>query len=286
MADWFDEEAELAKKAEENKEEYLNDILKDFSIDTNKEEKEVEDDREVYLSKDGFVIIPIIRGWFEILPLINIIKNNNLDSFIMGGYVRWMASKNHAPVPAGDCDIYSKTEESFNSFVEILKETHKMSVKHENDVSMTFANAENANHPLFACPTIQLIKPIKKGAIVAVGTMEEILASFDFTVIRCGVVSYDPPMAMVDADFEHDEGKRMLRIKNIHCPISSTMRCMKYAKKGYWIPPMHVLPLFLDWEQRDQNYRDKLVDYLQKANKGAGLTEEQVNELESLLMID
>ena len=79
MADWFDVEAEIAKKAEENKEEYLNDILKDFSIDINKEEKEVEDDREVYLSKDGFVTIPIIRGWFEIPPLINIIKNNNLD---------------------------------------------------------------------------------------------------------------------------------------------------------------------------------------------------------------
>jgi len=277
MDDWK-EEKELTNKAKENKKEVLDKILENL--------ESAEEERKVYLSRDGFVTLPIIRGWFEILPLINIIKKNNLDSFIMGGYVRYMVSKNQSPIPAGDCDIYSKTEESFNSFVKILKESHKMTVKHENTVSITFAKVEQADHPLFACPTIQLIKPISKGAIVTTGTMEEILASFDFTVIRCGVISFDPPMALVDADFEHDEGKRILRIKNIHCPISSTLRCMKYAKKGYWIPPMHVLPLFLDWERRDQDYRIKLIDFLSKANKGVGLTEEQVNELEDLLMVD
>lgn len=286
MADWFEEEEKLAREAEQNKKSTLDNILSEFKIDSNENEEEIPEDKDIYLSQGGFVNAPIIRGWFEILPLINIIKDNNLDSFIMGGYVRWMCSKHHDPTPAGDCDIYSQTEDSFNTFVKILKETHKLNVKHENDVSMTFAKVESSDHPLFACPIIQLIKPVKKGAIVATGSIEEILSNFDFTVIRCGVVSYDPPTAMVDADFDNDEKKKLLRIKNIHCPISSTLRCMKYAKKGYWIPPMHVIPLFLDWERRDQGYRDKLVDYLSKANAGKGLTQTQVDELESLLMVD
>lgn len=285
--DDFAEEEKLIKEAEENKKSKMADLFNsEFALEDIHKHKNNTDRPPAYISRPGFVTTPILRGWFEIMPLINIIKENNLDSFIMGGYVRYMASKNQNPIPAGDCDIYSKTEGSYNTFAKVLKEKHGLTVKHENDISMTFNNPGDASHKLFSCPTIQLIKPINKGAIVATGTMEDILSNFDFTVIRCGVLAYDPPTALVDADFEHDEEKKVLRIKNIHCPISSTLRCMKYAKKGYWIPPMHILPLFLDWESRDQDYRDKLVEFLKSANMGAGLTEEQVNEMEALLNID
>lgn len=299
MEDFFEEEQNLSKEAELNKKDNLTKAYNSFNrklkpiIEKNtleneqlNNEEKIDNEKEVYISQKGFVEVPIIRGWFEILPLINIIKDNNLNSFIMGGYVRYMASKVRNPIPAGDVDIYSKTDESFNKFVDILKNKYNLTIKHENSVSMTFKNIEDHEHTLFSCPTIQLIKPVAKGAIVATGTMEEILENFDFTVIRCGVKLYDPPTALVDADFEHDEEIKCLRIKNIHCPISSTLRIVKYAKKGYWIPPMHVLPLFLDWERRDEEYRRKLVDFLKKANKGQGLTQEQVNELEDLLMVD
>lgn len=281
----FEDEEKISQEAAENKKAVVDEALKSLSLKNKVSPNNKSKEQENYVSQSGFVKTPIIRGWYEILPLINIIKEKSLDCFIMGGYVRYMASKHIDPAPAGDVDIYFKTEESFNKFKEILDIDLK--VKHENDISVTYYKPGGHDNKFFGCPIIQLIKPINKGAIVATGEMQDILDAFDFTVIRGGVCSFDPPTALVDADFHHDESlKKVLRIKNIHCPISSTMRMMKYAKKGYWAPPMNILPLFLDWGQRDRDYKDKLIEFLKSANEGRGLTEEEVNELEALLNVD
>jgi len=129
-----------------------------------------------------------------------------------------------------------------------------------------------------------LIKPIREGKIVASGEMKEILENFDFTVIRCGFTSSQK--ILVDADFLHDEERKILRLKNIHCPISSTLRCMKYAAKGYWLKPFETLKLFLDWDSRSDEYRNKLVDFLEKSKEGEGLSKEDITELEALMRID
>ena len=91
--DFFDEENELSKEAEKNKKSNLEKALSEFNINTVSTEEDPNplenideiQDKEVYLSRDGFVETPILRGWFEILPLINIIKDNKLDSFIIFG---------------------------------------------------------------------------------------------------------------------------------------------------------------------------------------------------------
>lgn len=129
-----------------------------------------------------------------------------------------------------------------------------------------------------------MIKPIREGKIVASGEMKEILENFDFTVIRCGFTSSQE--ILVDADFLHDEERKILRLKNIHCPISSTLRCMKYAAKGYWLKPFETLKLFLDWDSRSDEYRNKLVDFLEKSKEGEGLSKEDITELEALMRID
>lgn len=240
--------------------------------------------RNVYISKDGFETIPLRRGFTEIQPLWDLLQRHreqfNSDIFICGGYARYCASPRPNPIKAKDVDIYSATAEAFQHLVEELDS--KLEVKHENDVSKTYQRAEEG--PFRFTPVIQIIKPIKKGSIVAFGPREEILENFDFTVIRCCIQT--PTEVLVDADFIHDEEKLILRIKNIHCPISSTLRFMKYAKKGYWAPPMHVMPLFYDWDKRDNEYKDKLANYLISANEGTGLTKEEVEELEALMMID
>ena len=123
---------------------------------------------------------------------------------------------------------------------------------HENNISVTMK--------LNGYPTLQLIKPVEEGAIVAVGEMEDILNNFDFTVVRCGLISSTEIMA--DIDFLKDEQKHILRIKNIHCPISSMLRCMKYSRKGYCIKPMEVLKLFADWDNRNDEYKERLYDFL------------------------
>jgi hypothetical protein len=61
---------------------------------------------------------------------------------------------------------------------------------------------------------------------------------------------------------------------------------MKYSRKGYWLKPIECLKLFNDWSQRDNAYRSKLIDFIAQANEGKGLTKEDVEELEKMMMID
>jgi hypothetical protein len=139
------------------------------------------------------------------------------------------------------------------------------------------------DEPCNLLPTIQLIKPRKTGNMVATGPMQEVLENFDFTVVRAGLLS--PDTALVDRDFWDDEKHQRLQIKNIHCPVGSTYRCAKYIKKGYSIRPKEMIKLFLDWDQRDEEYRDLLKTNLIKGRE-SGLTQEEIDELEALLWID
>lgn len=245
-------------------------------------DEESESMAPTYISQEGFTTVQVRRGFTEIESLFNFLKQ--FDAFICGGYVRYMCSTAETVIKAGDCDIYFKTEDDYNRAKDILKKEYKLEKQHENDVSMTFKKVNDSDHEFYGSPVIQLIKPVKEGAIVAVGTMETILENFDFTVIRCGLI--DKNLALVDADFEHDEPKHLLRLKNIHCPISSTMRCMKYSRKGYWLPPMQATALFIDWDNRDDEYKTKIINFVVEASKGDGLTKTEVEEMEAMMRID
>lgn len=259
--------------------------MTEFKMDPEKDPNEKI--KPKYISRKGFVRVKVRRGFTEIMPLIDIPKisyhfqQENL--FICGGYVRYMCSPNRKAAEAGDIDLYFVNIETFNECQKIF-EGEGFEVKYQNDVSLGFKIITDIDSPYLGCPPVQLIKPILDGSIVATGTMEEILSNFDFTIIRCGLIS--PTDAMVDADFLHDETHNILRIKNIHCPISSTLRCMKYARKGYWLPPMQCCRLFLDWEERTQDYRDKILKFLTEADKGEGLTRADIDEMERLMRID
>ena len=133
-------------------------------------------------------------------------------------------------------------------------------------------------------PPIQLIKPMQEARIVSFGDKKTILENFDFTVIRAAIISSE--QVYVDADFLHDEKHTLLRLKNIHCPVSSSLRCMKYSRKGYWLRPFECLKLFIDWTDRPDEYRVKLVEFLHKASENDGLSQEEVDELETMMRID
>jgi hypothetical protein len=109
--------------------------------------------------------------------------------------------------------------------------------------------------------------------------METILENFDFTVVRIGLSN--PEVALADADFMHDEEKHQLRIKNIHCPISSTYRVMKYRSKGYWPPTLEILKLFFDWDERDEEYKMNIFQFFQKEDP----TKEEIDEMERLMRV-
>jgi hypothetical protein len=227
-----------------------------------------------------FVNVPIVRGFREIASLYNAIKN--LEGMICGGYVRYCGSPVYKPVPASDVDIYCKDDAVFAGIFYYLKDSNQLEVRHENEISVTFKHPESG--PFFYCPPIQLIKPIKEGRVVANGSVEDIIGNFDFSVIRCAIIT--PNSILADKDFMEDEKKKILRLKNIHCPISSMLRCMKYSRKGYWMRPIESLKLFSDWEGRTVEYRLKIAEYLAKTTQKGGLTQEEVNELEALMRID
>jgi hypothetical protein len=238
----------------------------------------------------GFKIIPLVRGFNEIKIFFDLCNAHN--SVICGGYARYCASPLPTPkvVTAGDVDMFPKTEESSTSLLEALKEIG-FEIVHENHVSITLKPSKDKKSELEFYPTPQIIKPVIEGKIVAMGTIEEILENFDFTIVRAAIIS--PTEIMVDEDFEKDEKNKLLKLKNIHCPISSLLRCCKYARKGYFLRPLEALKLFQDWTDRGEEYQTKIISLFAESTKGKqsednpdGMTQEEIDELEALLRID
>lgn len=228
-----------------------------------------------YKSQDGFVHVPVYRGFTEISKLYYLIRHEG--AFILGGYVRYMCSPAKNVTPAGDVDVYCPSKEIFEKIRQIFKD-NKFEMKAENDLALTYKPFEK-DHEFFGCPVVQLIKPMEEGVVVTQGEMQKILENFDFTVVRIGLLN--PSEALADADFMHDEEKHQLRLKNIHCPISSTYRVIKYRTKGYWPPTFEILKLFLDWDERDEEYKMKIFEFFQKEDP----TQEEVEMMERLMRV-
>jgi hypothetical protein len=228
-----------------------------------------------YISQQGWEVVPVVRGFTEIKKLHYLLRNAR--AMILGGYVRYMCSPSKKVSPASDVDVYCETKEVFEHLRRVFKE-EKFEMKAENDLALTYKPFEK-DHLMFGCPQVQLIKPMQEGVVVTEGGMEKILENFDFTVVRIGLLN--PSEALADADFMHDEEKRQLRIKNIHCPISSSYRLMKYRVKGYWPPTFEVLKLFLDWDERDEEYKQKIMDFFRKEDP----TREEIDELERMMRV-
>jgi len=216
--------------------------------------------------------IKVIRGFTEIEEIFE--ATQNVGAYILGGYVRYMCSQRRRPPQPGDVDIYSPRNEIHKALKSWLADTGR-EIKHENDMSITYKLRDEDIHP-----AIQLIKPMRKGAIISDGPIKEILESFDFTICRLGLLS--PTEAWGDESFVEDDKRRQIIIKNIHCPISSTLRAMKYAKKGYFLNTRECLKLFIDWENRPEDYRLQIIDLLSKGK----LTKTEIEDLEVLMRID
>ena len=234
-----------------------------------------------------FKKIKLLRGFQEIQPIYELAVKNNC--VICGGYARYCGS----PLPtqrvklATDVDIFPKSMDAYDS---ILKDLLDMGyeIRHENHISTTFKPTRKGKRKLEHIPTPQIIKPLIEGKIVTLGTVEEILENFDFTIVRAAILS--PTELLVDEDFEKDEKSLVLRLKNIHCPISSLLRCCKYASKGYFMRPIEALKLFQDWTNRGVVYQGQIADLFLKSMNGpgkpGGITREEIDELEALLRID
>jgi len=208
------------------------------------------------------------------------------DVYICGGYVRWMCSPRRTPAQPGDIDIYCKTMDIFNNVNSCLRNI--VSAKHVNDVSTTFFKPFNSTSPLFGLKEIQLIKPMNEGAILTEGSLQEILHNFDFTIARIGIdyKLWEDKVALADSDFIRDEKSKRLVFKNIHCPVSSLFRCIKYCNKGYKLKTAEIIKLFLDWEKRTPEYRKEIVQFFGDFEAGKQMTQAAVSAMYSMLRVD
>jgi hypothetical protein len=237
--------------------------------------------RDNYKSRDGFVEVPVYRGFEEIRPLWELIHEvKDRRCSVLGGYVRYMCSPHLSPIRAADIDIYCPEEEEFRRMLKNFKNLD-MTIKHENDLAVVYTLL-SARHPLFPCPEINLIKPMREGVILTQGSLEEIINNFDFTVIRIGLLN--PSLALADADFIHDENEKLLRLKNIHCPVSTFYRVMKYRVKGYWPPSHLIVQVLQDWHERDEDYRKEIIEFFKKVET-TKLDQQEIDRMERLLRL-
>jgi len=234
--------------------------------------------------------VPLIRGFSEIKEFFELCQKH--DAVICGGYARYCASPHPTTkvIPAADLDIFPRTENSHKKLLKELK-SWGYKIQHENHVSITLTPRKKYYESLYTYPKPQIIKPVVEGKIVTIGTTEEILRNFDFTIVRAAIIG--PEAVLVDDDFLKDERNKVLRLKNIHCPISSLLRCCKYSRKGYFLKPSEALKLFVDWDNRGPEYKERMLELFGKSSIGEksednpdGMTQEEIDELEALLRID
>lgn len=237
-------------------------------------------------SLSTFETIPLKRGG-DLGKIWDVLHDFRNDIYICGGYVRWMCSPRVTPVAAGDIDIYCKTMDIYNR-VRAHLTTNIVSVKYTNDVSTTFFKPFNSTNPLFGLKEIQLIKPMNQGAIVTEGSLQEILHNFDFTIARIGIDYnlWTGKLALADSDFDtHEIGKKLV-FKNIHCPVSSLFRCIKYCNKGYRLKTAEIIKLFLDWEKRTPEYKREIVSFFGDFEAGKQMSQAAVGAMYSMLRVD
>lgn len=205
----------------------------------------------------------------------NIIKD---DGFLCGGFARVCVSTNPEIIPSQDIDIYCKNKDAYDSISKRL-ELNGYFEKRKSETARTMEYSFSGNLP------IQLIVPLNEGHVVLSSeNVETILKNFDFSIARVGISSetLKSEEAICDYDFKEDDEKKHLNIKNIHCPIAQIYRVSKYMEKGFWLPIAQALKIFKDWDERDEEYKNKISGFTEKTEP----TKEEVQELEKLLHID
>lgn len=200
------------------------------------------------------------------------------DGFICGGFGRVSVSSHTDPIPSGDIDIYCKNQEGFDRIALRLKENGYFEHR-SSETALTMHYSFKGSLP------IQLIKPLNEGNVhLSSENVESILDNFDFSIARVAItlVSLINDEAIVDEDFEEDDKKKILNIKNIHCPIAQVYRVSKYIEKGFWCNIKNIIKIFDDWSNRDHSYKTKILETISKEEP----SKEDIQELEKLLHID
>lgn len=224
--------------------------------------------------------IPVIRGKTEISPLLNSLKNmvgkggiSTNDVFICGGYARYATTKNDSASSfPNDVDLFFLNHRAF----EITSQRLEMD-------GFTLRAVTNKSHEGLIydfwyddqpCHNIQLISPqytIKriidrfKDAEAIDCTepflLERTLAAFDLTCCMVGIKALEWNKGAIAAQqyLLADKNQEVMLGQLVQSPIKTGLRIIRYAKRGYRIPPITLLHLFLMWDQMSDEEKQSMV---------------------------
>ena len=226
----------------------------------------------------NYVTIPILRDFNKIERLFKIVSENNLG-FIAGGFCRWMCSPKKEPSEARDVDVFTRGKEEFEKLKTILLMEEFLPIKSQNDISVVFKTS--LNQVWKDCPQINLIKPVQKDKLLTFGSsMEEILENFDFSICRVGILNEKECLA--HSSFLNDELKKEINILKLESPIAAIMRIFKYSGKGYSINIPQIMGILKEWDNRGDEYKNRLFRALEKFNTRRGWSNESDGEPHSI----
>lgn len=190
--------------------------------------------------------------------------------FICGGFARYCISQSKIPIVPNDIDIFCETEEVYEKIASLFEKANNVKkgrkTKIETKYKIQLGNKTGFHQEYYG---VQLIKPTQIMNMISVGDVYTILDNFDFTIARCAILPDNKTVAHVS--FMAHELMKTLVITNIHCPISSLKRVIKYCQKGYTVESFELLKLFIDYENRSTEWKKTIAN---------GLGENQLNEEE------
>lgn len=184
----------------------------------------------------------------EIENLLRKFQIAEIFSYIAGGYARWMISPKSRPPSPGDIDFYFQDFSSFSKAKQLLTDEGCLLQK-ESHNALTFApyNIGVGNR-------VQLIKTVGD----RYGDIFEILNHFDLSVCQAAVTIDSETNHMQgygSRKFFDTEGDDRLRIIKIGNPMSTMIRCMKYARHGYSIGPKQLVKILNVWDAMSPEMR-------------------------------
>jgi hypothetical protein len=192
---------------------------------------------------------------------------------ICGGFARYVLSKRqhndqHTP---SDIDIFCGDYETYDKIISKFTENPKLRNTAESPIECKFKYviSEGFKDEKYS---IQVIKPIQVGNMVADGDIYRVLDNFDFTIAKAAIFMdnrYETGIQTVaHKKFLQDDYDKYIRITNIHCPISSLKRAIKYVKYGYHLSSVESHKLFVDYENRTPDWKTLIADGIGSIDRG------------------
>ena len=120
-----------------------------------------------------------------------------------GGYPRWMASPRSEPAPASDLDLFPVEKGLEDAFYKQLLE---LGWELHRETANAYTMKRRKDLPYLTWPKLQVVRAFQSGRTLTYGPLEDILANFDFTVVRIGVS--DAENCLADELFAEDEANQ------------------------------------------------------------------------------